>query len=45
MASDGGAVTLSGSVRSWGEKDEAEKAAWKAPGVNAVRNDIVVSYT
>lgn len=44
VAADGGTVTLSGSVRSWGEKDEAEKAAWKAPGVNAVRNDIVVSY-
>jgi len=43
VASDGGAVTLSGSVRSWGEKDEAERAAWKAQGVNAVRNDIVVS--
>ena len=33
---------LSGSVRSWGEKADAGMAAWNAPGVNAVRNDIAV---
>jgi len=42
VAADGGTVTLSGNVRSWGEKAEAGKAAWNAPGVNNVLNDIAV---
>jgi osmotically-inducible protein OsmY len=44
VAAEGGAVTLSGSVRSFGEKDQAGTAAWNAPGVNSVRNNINVSY-
>jgi len=43
VAVDGGKVTLSGSVRSWGEKNQAGTAAWNAPGVNSVRNDIAVT--
>lgn len=45
VAANGGAVTLSGSVRTWGEKDQAASAAWNAPGVNSVKNDIAVSYS
>jgi osmotically-inducible protein OsmY len=38
----GGEVTLRGTVRSWAERHEAEKAAWAAPGVTAVHNYITV---
>lgn len=37
-----GEVTLSGTVRSWAEHDEAQQTAWAAPGVTQVKNDIRV---
>jgi osmotically-inducible protein OsmY len=37
-------VTLSGTVKSWYQRDEAEKIAWKAPGVWNVDNELVVEY-
>lgn len=37
-----GDVTLSGTVRSWAEKEEAGFAAWRAKGVTRVINDIQV---
>jgi osmotically-inducible protein OsmY len=39
---NGGEVTLRGTVRSWAERHEAQKAAWAAPGVTEVHNELVV---
>jgi osmotically-inducible protein OsmY len=39
----GSEVILRGSVRSWAEREEAEEAAWRAPGVAKVDNRIIVS--
>jgi osmotically-inducible protein OsmY len=39
---DGGHVTLKGTARSWAERQEAENAAWRAPGVTDVSNEIRV---
>jgi osmotically-inducible protein OsmY len=40
---DGDRVILTGPVRSWTEKQEAERVAWSAPGVATVDNRIVVA--
>lgn len=38
-----GKVILHGTVRTWAERDEAQQAAWAAPGVTAVENEITVT--
>jgi osmotically-inducible protein OsmY len=43
VETSGGEVVLRGNVRSWAEREEAERAAWLAPGVIRVDNRIVVS--
>jgi osmotically-inducible protein OsmY len=40
---DGNKVTLRGNVSSWAERDEAERAAWSAPGVCDVDDQIEIA--
>ena len=38
----GSSVTLRGNVRSYTEKEDAENAAWNAPGVTSVESKIEI---
>jgi len=38
-----GRVVLRGSVHSWQEREQAEEAAWSAPGVSKVENNVIVA--
>ncbi|KAF3890153.1 MULTISPECIES: BON domain-containing protein [Nostocales] len=40
---EGSKVILRGAVRSWAERQEAERAAWSAPGITSVENRIAIS--
>lgn len=44
VAVDGGTVTLTGSVRSWHERESAERAAMHTPGITRVDNRIDVVW-
>jgi osmotically-inducible protein OsmY len=44
VEANGSEVVLQGSVRSWAERDEAERTAWLAPGVTKVENRITLTY-
>jgi osmotically-inducible protein OsmY len=43
VETNGSEVILKGTVRSWIEREEAERAAWSAPGVTKVDDQIVVN--
>jgi osmotically-inducible protein OsmY len=42
VEANGSEVVLKGRVRSWAEREEAERAAWAAPGVTRVEDRMVV---
>jgi osmotically-inducible protein OsmY len=41
---DGDSVILKGTVKSWAEREEAERAAWGAPGIASVDNRITIGF-
>ena len=44
VEAEGNKVVLRGKVRSWAEREEAERVAWLAPGVTRVDNRINIDY-
>lgn len=43
LSVDGSSVTLRGTVASWAERDAAQAAAWSAPGIARVDNELRVA--
>jgi osmotically-inducible protein OsmY len=44
ISTENGTVTINGNVSSWAEHDEALDAAWAAPGVTSVHDEMTVGY-
>jgi osmotically-inducible protein OsmY len=44
VVTEGNTVKLGGKVKAWNERGIAERAAWAAPGVNKVVDNIVVTF-
>ena len=44
VTTNGGQVTLAGTVATWSEYDMAEDIAWMSPGVTSVTNNIAVLF-
>jgi osmotically-inducible protein OsmY len=45
VETDGSTVTLTGKVRNYSERDEAERVAWAAAGVTSVDNELAVEWS
>ena len=45
VKTSGGKVTLSGKVRNYAEREEAERVAWAVPGVSTVDNQLNVEWS
>jgi osmotically-inducible protein OsmY len=43
VEASGSEIILRGGVRSWAEREEADRAAWSAPGVTKVDNRIKIN--
>ncbi len=41
----GSEVTLRGNVRTYGERDEAERVAWASPGILSVHNNLMIEWS
>ena len=44
VTTNNGTVTINGTVSSWAEHDEALDAAWAAPGVTSVHDEMTIGY-
>jgi osmotically-inducible protein OsmY len=44
VSTDDGTISVKGTVHSWAQHDEALDAAWAAPGVTSVQDDMTIAY-